>query len=65
MWIISIDPGPQQNRDMKPSVCKIALKVVTKRLELQDMAVQDWEDGYKDTADVSGINCWFVEVWNC
>lgn len=50
---------------MKPSVAKIALKVVTKHLELQDMAIQDWEDGYKDTADVSGINCWFVEVWNC
>lgn len=34
--VISVDPGLQQNWDMKPSVCKIALKVVTKHLKLQD-----------------------------
>lgn len=50
---------------MKPSVCKIALKVGTKPLKLQDMAVQDWEDGWKNTGGVSEINWCFVEVWNC
>lgn len=65
MWVITIDCGLWEKRDMKASVCKIALKDVIKPLKLQDMAVQDWEDGWKNIGGVSEINWWFVEVWNC
>lgn len=44
---------------METFLYKIALKVVTKPLKLQDMAAWKWEDGYKNTSDFSEL----VDFW--
>lgn len=40
---------------METFLYKIALKVVTKPLKLQDMAAQNWEDKYKNTPHFSEL----------
>lgn len=50
---------------MEPCVYKIALKAVGKALKLQGMAAQNWGDEYKNRAEFSGLNGWFLNAWDC
>jgi len=50
---------------MEPFVYKIALMVLSKALKLQGVTAQNWEDGYKNRAEFSRLNCWFLDAWDC
>lgn len=65
MWVINIDPGLWQNRDMKPSVCKIALKVVTKPLHCKTWLFKTGKMGRRIQVYTTEISWGFVEAWNC